>query len=103
MPLRLTRTNPFPPGEFVYEQVVDGRVVKWPGEGKTLEEQARRVAAFRHKNNLPRSSVHETLDDISIFTCQRLGGMKQYCGDGSVQVVYHGRSGGGCKGCGARV
>lgn len=103
MPSRLIRSTPFPPSEFVYEQAVNGKVIKWKGDGLDLKQQAERVSAFRAKNGLPRASVAETMDDIDLFTCARLGGMSAYCSDAdsprsAVQVARH-----GCSGCGAKI
>lgn len=110
MPSRLIRLTPFVPGEYPYEQRAayqDGQwtgdiLHSWSGGGFSIEQQARsNVLPFRQKNGIARASLAETVDDINLFTCARLGNNKRYCSDGSPQVNVQTSSGGGC--CGAKI
>jgi len=96
--------TPFPPGEFLYEQKYPGGVMLFKGDGLSMEQQAKRVVDFRKGNQLDRATLSQTIEDISIFTCTRLGGMTKWCVDSDAPVVaFVGNSGGGCSTCGRPV
>lgn len=104
---RLIRPSPFPPSEFEYSQPgPDGKIASWPGSGLSLQDQARVVLAFRKKNQMPRATLGETMDDINVYTCQRLGNNPRFCaetgaGGAVILQVQGGKSGEGC--CGAPI
>lgn len=96
--------SPFPPGEFVYDQPLPVGVQKFTGDGLSMDQQAKRVLAFRLGNKLPGASLTQVVQDISIFTCVRLGGMTQWCLDTDAPIqVFQGNTGGGCSTCGRPV
>lgn len=110
MPSRLKRLSPFPSGEFSYSQLESfsagqwsGKVLhSWEGGGLSLEQMARlNVLPFRTLNHLARATLAETIDDINLFTCARLGNNPRYCSDGSQQVQVQASGGGGC--CGVKL
>lgn len=97
--------SPFPPGSFPYEQPVPGQNAHiFKEDGLSIEQQAKRVLAFRLGNKLPGASLTQVVQDISIFTCVRLGGMTQWCLDTDAPIqVFQGNTGGGCSTCGRPV
>lgn len=104
---RLIRLSPYPPGEFEYSQLgPDGKVVSWPASGLSIQGQAQVVLSFRQKNQMPRATLGETIDDINVYTCQRLNNNPRFCSEtgmnGAVVIqVQTGKKGGGC--CGAPI
>lgn len=103
MAYRLIKFSPHPPGEFPYKQSVDGKVISWPGDGFDIKQQAQRISKFRKANNLPRSSIPEVVEDLDLYTCQRLGNSPKWCREGSGVQVYatYQKAPGGC--CGAKL
>lgn len=91
-----------PPGEFSYEQT-DGIQHKFPPNPDILD-QAKKVAEFRRANGLRRSSTTECMEDIIIYTCQRLGNNPRYCHDTEATVAASAARAvprtGGCGSCG---
>lgn len=69
--LRLASINNFPPGGFYYVQ--PGYPQKKFTTYDGFLDQARRISRFRTANNLSRSSVEESAEDLQAFTCARLG------------------------------
>ena len=101
--MKLSYFTPFPPGEFPYSQTVKGITYNFPSEGLDINTQATRVQKFRAKNGFPRSTFDETLDDISEYTCQRLGNNPKWCGDSTRNAPTPKVQSGKCGGCGAPV
>lgn len=99
--------SPFPPGSFVYEQpcpLCSGGVQHFTNTGFSITQQADAVLSFRKGNNLPRATMAEVLQDISVYTCVRLGGMTDWCMDSDVPVrAVSGNTGGSCATCGKAV
>jgi hypothetical protein len=99
--MKLFSFTPFPPGGFPYSQVFKGVNYSFPDEGLDIPQQTARILKFRKANGLPRATFDETLEDLNVFTCNRLGNDQRWCGNGprvaSVQRVQSS----GCKGCGA--
>ena len=93
--------NPFPPGGFIYEQAYPGGVKMFSNTGFSINQQAEQVLEFRKGNKLPGATLNQVIEDISIYTCVRLGGMSQWCVDSNspIQAVI-GNTGGGCATCG---
>ncbi len=104
MSLRLRSYDISPPGGYPYVQT-EGIRKNFPTV-PLIEDQARSVSSFRTNNHLPRASVVESLEDISNFTCTRLGGMAAYCIDSENPGVALSTASpiiSPCKGCGAQV
>lgn len=92
-----------PQGEFSYEQT-EGIYRRFP-QTPLIKELASSVADFRKGNNLPRASFGEALEDIVVYTVQRLKGNPQWCyeTDLNAAALLPQPSSGGCAGCGASV
>lgn len=100
----LRQYSPFPPGEFVYDQPLPaGGVQRFPGNGLSIDQQSRKVLAFRVGNQLPGANLQQVTVDISMFTCQRLGAMNQWCYDTDAPPPVQIGNTGGCSTCGKRV
>lgn len=100
----LRQYSPFPPGEFVYDQPYPGGVQHFPGNGLSINQQAAVVLDFRKGNKLPGASLNQVVQDISVFTCQRLGGMSQYCYDTDAPPpIIIGNTGASCSSCGKQA
>ena len=94
----------FVPGGYPYEQSVNGKIYKWQDIGLDIVSQARKIAGFRKANGIERSSVDECVDDVSAFTCQRLGCDPRFCSDGSTPTqTFQQAKSGGCASCGAKI
>lgn len=103
-PCKLIALTPFPPGAFPYSQTVNGVTYKWPDVGLDLVSQAQKISSFRKANNLPRASLDDSIEDLNIYTCQRLGCDPRWCDDGvTKQVHIQTNTGGGCRTCGVRI
>lgn len=103
-PCRLIAFTPFPTGSFPYKEVHDGKIYEFPDVGLDIHEQSRAIAKFRRVNNFPRASYTEALDDLNIYTCQRLGCDPRFCSDGTAsQAQPQQVQTGGCRSCGAKV
>jgi hypothetical protein len=98
---RLLSHDNCPPGEFRYDQEFNGRFKKF-GPTPLMGELAARVANFRAGNKLPRATQMEALEDIDLFTCQRLGNSPRwtYNTDRSFAELVPKTSLGGCATCG---
>lgn len=102
--LRLKNYTSYPSGEYPYVQT-EGIYREFPGDGLSIEQQAKRVAEFRSANRLPRPGISEVVHDIDLYTCQRLNGNPQWCHDTDqptptpATLIQHGP----CAGCGANV
>jgi hypothetical protein len=94
MPNHIRNTNHVPPGNYYYKLLlVDGReerffgvckgnpACKLFGPSPTIDEPANHLRRFRIANNLPRQSLLETTEDISLYTCERINGNPQWCID----------------------
>lgn len=94
MPSHLRTTTSVPPGQFFIKVIYDnGREDVFYGPCKTtpncrifgpsplIEEPAKSLSAFRRANNIPRSGLAECIEDISLYTCARIGGMSTWCFD----------------------
>jgi len=101
--MKLFAFTPFPPGGFPYEQVFKRIIYKFPDEGLDIEQQSGRILKFRRANGLPRATLAETLEDLNIFTCARLGNDPKWCGNGPRVAKAQNVQSHGCRGCGARV
>jgi hypothetical protein len=105
MKCRLKTYELNPPGGYPFQDS-DGKIFL---SVPMIEDQAKAVAAYRAKNNRPRASVRESLEDVDSYQCQRLGNMPQWClcdGQGAGQVAFGPSSpivNPGCQGCGAQV
>jgi hypothetical protein len=105
MSCRLKTYEISPPGGYPYEDTDGHKFASSP----MIEDTARRVAAYRAKNNRPRSSVREALEDVDAYTCQRMGNMAQWClcNDQAAGQVSFGPGSPivdpTCKSCGAAV
>jgi hypothetical protein len=99
--MKLYQFTPFPPGSFPYSQVWKGVEYKFPDEGLDIQTQAARILKFRRANGLPGATFDETLDDLNVYTCQRLGNDPKWCGDGQRVAQVQKVQSRGCGGCGA--
>lgn len=99
----LKRTDICPPGSFPYEQT-QGIYRKFEATSD-IDAQAHIVADFRKANGLLRATVSEAYEDIVIFTCERLGRMKEFCydTDGKPYSPPITQASRGCGACGARI
>jgi hypothetical protein len=99
--------SPFPPGGFIYDQpcpACPGGIMSFTNSGLSINQQAELVLKFRQGNNLPGAKLEQVIQDISIYTCIRLGGMSQWCQDSDAPVrAMIGNSGGSCATCGRAV
>lgn len=104
---RLRSYDQSPPGGFPYEQT-QGIYKKFRAE-PLIEAIARNVAAWRQANNLPRSSLRESLEDVDQYQCRRLGNPGNFCVscDGNTTAVALNNTSPmiakPCGGCGAPV
>lgn len=101
--MKLFQFTPFPPGGFPYEQTFNGKTYKWPDEGLDIEQQSARILQFRRANRVPRRTLAEVIEDLSEFTCARLGNDPTWCGNGRRTAKVQRVERRGCGGCGARV
>lgn len=92
------------PGAYRFEQTI-GIYKKFETQ-PSAHGMATIVSGFRQGNNLPRSSLEETLKDVSCYQCWRLGNNPDYCRSSDaplltsnvpIPVVAP------CKGCGAPI
>jgi len=97
----ITGITEFPSGGFVYSQDFNGVRYDFPDIGLNLMQQAQEVWKFRKANKTTRASYQESIDDISIYTCARLGCNSRWCSDGSIPIMVV--TGRGCSSCGASV
>lgn len=83
-----------PPGSYYYRVLFNNGIEQaWFGPCRTtpsckqfgpspiIGDVAKGLSAFRLNNNLPRSDYVAALEDVDIYTCQRIGGMKEWCID----------------------
>lgn len=68
-----------PPGQFPYQQ--EGAKPHYFKGDCDIISQAMKVSDYRKANDLPRSKYEEALEDIDLYTCQRLGGHTRWCHD----------------------
>lgn len=104
MSFRLRSFDATPPGGYPYEQT-EGIRRKFCSE-PMVEAQARIVSNFRKGNGLPRASIIEAMEDISEYTCRRLGGNSAFCVDSDTPVLALNQSSpiiSPCAGCGAPI
>jgi len=90
-----------PPGEWFIREA--GKTF---GPSPLPKEVAGRLADFRAGNSLPRSDPTSCLQDIIVFTVNRLGNNTEYLTniDGTPESLTPSlAAGGGCPGCGANV
>lgn len=107
---RLRSYDESPPGLFRYSAVENGIKLKF-GPSPMIEEVARMLSQARKANNLPRSEVKQSLEDVDQQTCARLGNMPRYCvpceqTPGAAPIIGLGSSSPivtPCGGCGAKV
>jgi hypothetical protein len=102
--MRLRSFDSTPPGGFPYVQT-EGIHRTFPSV-PLIEDQAKRVAAFRRGNKLPRATVSEALDDVSTYTCARLGAGNAFCSDTDIPfqfAAHQGVASAPCAGCGAKL
>lgn len=103
-PCRLVAFTPFPPGSFPYSQSYGGKTYNFPDIGLDIKGQALVISRFRKANGLPRPSLSESLDDLNVFTCQRIGCDPRFCSDGTrPQAVFIQQTGKPCATCGAKL
>lgn len=108
MALHLVKVTPMPPGQFPYQQPAP-LARYFPGDCD-FWTQVDHVSQYRSANKLDRPGKEEVAQDISLYTCQRLGGDKRFCREADAQL-YAGtapaavrvvkQKSGGC--CGAHV
>src|SRR5947207_3238839 len=94
-----------PPGNYWYEMQYNGKRKVWPPQPE-IAAQATIVSSFRKGNGLRRASVKECLEDISEFTCRRLGNNPSFCTNSSTPSLALNVSSpiiSPCHGCGAPV
>jgi hypothetical protein len=117
---RLKNHDKVPPGNYVYKLTIqDSRESAWFGPcnntggcrrfgpSPLINEVAQSVSRFRIANNLSRSSYAEALEDVDTYTCQRIGGLSEWCfnteqsfGDVNPTAV---RPAAGCATCGNKL
>lgn len=110
MKYRLKSFDQSPPGSYPFTQRASQGFVtrEFPAE-PLIEAQARAVSAYRSGNNLPRSSYAESLADISIQTCWRLGNNPIFCipvdaaTPNQVALAANAPGLAPCAGCGVKV
>lgn len=95
-----------PPGEYIYRQT-EGIERLFRGT-PDINIQANSVATFRKANGLPRATFDEAMEDIVQYTCQRIGGHKNWCYEvraafADASPILRVRKKGGCSSCGAKV
>lgn len=118
MPSQIRTTTSVPPGEFFIkvlfrngkEEVFYGPCKATPdcrlfGPSPLIDEPAKGLSAFRRANGIPRASVAECVQDISLYTCQRIGGNPAWCFDSDAPVnnLIPVHASGGCAGCGHKL
>lgn len=91
MAMRLINIRAFAPGGYVYVEPAFGNQPEqlFKAESYDLKQQAKIVLQFRLANKRPRATLEETMEDIDIYTCQRLGGHKRWCRDSNKTYVEH--------------
>lgn len=79
MPLRLH--NAIPPGGYVYEQRgLDGAVIKrFSTTTMPFAQFAREIQKMRVANNLPNSTMQETMKEVDEAQCERLNFNPEWC------------------------
>lgn len=104
--IRLVNYSKVPPGEYWYR---DSHRAKPFGPSPEIHSVARELSKFRAGNHFERPSVNECLEDIELFTCQRLPPKNEWCYNTeqdyqqSLSQIAGQSAGGGCGTCGARV
>lgn len=93
----LQKYSPFPPGGFPYKQT-QGLTHYFPDIGLDIVQQGNLVLGFRLGNNLDRATLPEVVNDIDIYTCQRLNGFGCIDSDAPISVPMPRSS--GCSTCG---
>jgi hypothetical protein len=68
---RLRSFENTPPGGYPFSEY-GPKLRNFPSV-PVIEDQAKRVAAYRNGNGLPRASYKESLEDVDQFTAARLG------------------------------
>lgn len=101
--LRLLDHKKVPPAGYYYIQTEGIR--KAFGATPEIRTLAKRIAAFRRSNNLPRATEPAALEDVDVFTANRLGRCKwTFDPDNSVSFAQlHPevkQAAGGCPTCG---
>ena len=76
-PFRLRTYETTPPDCYVYNQV--SGIPRSFGREPEIMVIARQVSEFRKRNNLPRSSIIESLENVDRQTCWRLKNSPQWC------------------------
>lgn len=94
----------FPPGGYPYEQTVKGVTYKFPDIGLDITSQSQKISSFRKQNGFPRATLEETVEDVNLFTCLRLGCDPRFCSDGvTKQATVQKVERRGCSSCGAVI
>jgi len=102
--MKLFQFTPFPPGSYPYSQVWKGIEYKFPDVGLDIQGQTQIILKFRRANGIPRATFDETLEDLNVFTCQRLGNDSRWCSQDGLGIArVQNVQSSGCRGCGARV
>lgn len=99
--MKLTSLTTLPPGGFAYSQVFNGQVYTFPDVGFDIRSQTNIVLQFRKANGVPGATFDETLNDVIVFTCARLGNNPRFCLDGSENLKQNPNA--GCSSCGIAV
>jgi len=94
MPSHIRNPDQVPPGQYfikvIYtngeETLYHGPCRGTPnckqfGPSPVLSEVAKSLSAFRSANRIPRSGQSECAEDVSLYTCARIGGMSTWCVD----------------------
>lgn len=92
--LRLRSHSNCPPGEFririIFREGQESYYFgpckgvpncKLFGPSPIIGDVAKALSAFRAANGVARSSYVEALEDVDSYTCQRIGGLKEWCWD----------------------
>lgn len=79
MALYLISVTRMPPGQFPYVEPGEP-TMRFPGDCD-FPTQCQRILNFRKANSKPRAAYAEVAEDLSAYTCQRLGGDSRWCRD----------------------
>ena len=103
MAIYLKAVSPMPPGQFPYVEP-GSPTTSWPGDSD-FPSQCQKIISFRKANKKPRASYAEVAEDLSAYTCQRLGGDPRWCRDSASKSFTEtspsvARQSSGCSTCG---
>lgn len=92
-----------PPGEFYFRQ--GGETPKFFDGSPLIGDTASRLSSFRKANGLSRPGERECLEDIIVFTVNRLPPRSEWVYDTDLpaESLLPSAAIGGCSGCGAKL